>query len=144
MTTFSRTVLSRKRAVSWNTRPMPLAETTWGSLPPMSSPRKTTFPELGEWKPVMRLNTVVLPEPLGPMRPNISPSCTARSRLETAARPPKFLLSLCSSRRATARHPCGYLSLILVLPPPEHPDQAGFPLHHQVHGPSREEEDGHH
>src|SRR5579864_692254 len=40
-----------------------------------------TSPSLGLSRPAMRFNSVVLPEPLGPMRPKNSPSGTSRLRL---------------------------------------------------------------
>src|SRR2546426_10177591 len=46
------------------------------------------------------LMVVVLPEPLGPMRPRISPSFTRRARSSTATRPPKRLVSPRVSRIA--------------------------------------------
>src|SRR6266480_3108685 len=44
----------------------------------------------------MRLNTVLLPEPLGPIRPRISPSATSNETLLTAVKPPKLFVS-CST-----------------------------------------------
>src|SRR5437773_12481384 len=38
----------------------------------------------------MRLTAVLLPEPLGPIRPTISPSATVRSRPSSARTPPKW------------------------------------------------------
>src|SRR5438876_12149838 len=55
----------------------------------MSSPAKTTDPLVGEWKPLRRLKQVVLPAPLGPISPTISPVSTVRLRLLTAASPPQ-------------------------------------------------------
>src|SRR5215467_14007782 len=40
----------------------------------------------------MRLKTVVLPDPFGPSRPRISPSCTVNETSSTARRPPKVLV----------------------------------------------------
>ena len=40
----------------------------------MAWPRKATVPESGRNTPDRRLSTVVLPEPLGPSRPTISPA----------------------------------------------------------------------
>ena len=40
----------------------------------------------------MRLKTVVLPAPLGPMRPQSSPSLTVKSTALTAVRPPKRMV----------------------------------------------------
>src|SRR2546430_11737839 len=53
--------------------------------------------------PVIRLKTVVFPEPLGPMRPTISPSCTWRPRSSTARRPPKSFVRRSASRSAILR-----------------------------------------
>src|SRR5262245_56561031 len=67
----------------------------------MLSPSKTIEPRVGRRKPVRRLKQVVLPAPLGPIRPTISPLSTARSTLLTAARRPKGGVSPRVSRRAT-------------------------------------------
>src|SRR5262245_22340434 len=64
----------------------------------MSSPLKTMVPDVGRRKPDKRLKQVVLPAPLGPMRPTISPSSTLRPTWFTAARPPKYLVRLRASR----------------------------------------------
>jgi hypothetical protein len=40
-------------------------------------------------KLVIRLNSVVLPAPLGPIRPTRSPRWIAPEKLSTATRPPK-------------------------------------------------------
>src|SRR2546430_15743970 len=67
-----------------------------GGPPPISAPRKRTEPALGLSAPAMRLNTVLLPEPLGPIRPRISPSATSNETLLTAVKPPKLFVS-CST-----------------------------------------------
>src|SRR5215470_8167429 len=67
----------------------------------MSSPSKTIEPRVGRRKPVKRLKQVVLPAPLGPIRPTISPLSTVRSTRLTAASPPKSRVSWRVSRRAT-------------------------------------------
>src|SRR5215813_6287905 len=67
----------------------------------MSSPSKTIEPRVGRKKPVKRLKQVVLPAPLGPIRPTISPLSTVRSTLLTAASPPKSRVSSRVSRSAT-------------------------------------------
>src|SRR3954469_23280262 len=48
--------------------------------------------------PVIRLNSVVLPAPFGPITETISPSFTRRSRPSTTFRPPKESETLLSSR----------------------------------------------
>src|SRR6516162_8752112 len=47
----------------------------------------------------MRLKTVVLPDPFGPSRPTISPSCTVKDTSSTARRPPKALVRFRTSSR---------------------------------------------
>src|SRR3954468_14966113 len=46
----------------------------------------------------MRLNSVVLPAPFGPIRPRISPSLTTRSTVRTAMSPPNARETFFSSR----------------------------------------------
>jgi hypothetical protein len=46
--------------------------------PPISLPAKRIEPAVGDRLPAIRLNVVLLPEPLGPMRPRISPSRTSK------------------------------------------------------------------
>jgi len=48
-------------------------------------------PSSGLKTPASRLNTVVLPAPLGPIMPRISPSLTSKDKLKTAVTRPKFL-----------------------------------------------------
>src|SRR5262245_21401685 len=66
----------------------------------MLSPSNTIEPRVGRRKPLSRLKQVVLPAPLGPIRPTISPLSTVRSTLLTAASPPKSRVSPRVSRRA--------------------------------------------
>src|SRR5688572_32263282 len=49
----------------------------------------------------MQLNRVVLPAPLGPMRPTISHSLTRTATSESACRPPKRMETPSTSRTAT-------------------------------------------
>src|SRR5438876_6450681 len=72
----------------------------------MSSPEKTTEPLVGRRKPLNRLKQVVLPAPFGPISPTISPVSTVRSRLLTAASPPKCLERLRASSSGI-RQPTG-------------------------------------
>jgi len=58
----------------------------------MFSSSKTTFP-FDDFKfPAIKLNNVVLPDPLGPIIPVIVPLFTLIEQSETAANPPKYLL----------------------------------------------------
>ena len=64
----------------WNVRAMPSLVIWFGVSPTMLSPRKTTLPSSGVYRPVITLNTVLLPAPFGPMMLRISPSSTSTSR----------------------------------------------------------------
>src|SRR5437667_120445 len=75
---------------------MPGCGTGSAGRPPISAPRKRTEPALGLSAPATRLNTVLLPEPLGPIRPRISPSATSNETLLTAVKPPNLFVS-CST-----------------------------------------------
>ena len=48
-------------------------------------------PPVGRSMPAIRLKVVLLPEPLGPMRPRISPGLSSKDTWLTARNPPKRL-----------------------------------------------------
>src|SRR5437588_7169667 len=50
-------------------------------------------PEVGASAPETQLKSVVLPEPLGPMRPRISPCRTSNETSSRAVKPPKCFAS---------------------------------------------------
>jgi len=54
----------------------------------MSCSLKRMVPEVGRSAPEMQLKQVVLPEPLGPMRPRISPGLTSKETAFSAVKPP--------------------------------------------------------
>jgi hypothetical protein len=57
-----------------------------------------TFP-LEDFKfPAIKLNNVVLPDPLGPIIPVIVPRLTFKEQSDTAARPPKYFDKLLISK----------------------------------------------
>ena len=66
------------------------------AAPVMSSPANTMRPAFGVWKPEIRLNSVVLPAPFGPMTAVTPPSATSRSMASTATRPPNRRVTPCS------------------------------------------------
>src|SRR5262245_58523498 len=88
---FSRTLILAKGWVIWKVRTMPAAQIRCGASPVMSLPSKATRPASGAWKPAMAANSVVLPAPLGPIRPTISPCRTSSEAWSTALRPPNDL-----------------------------------------------------
>src|SRR6516164_7246874 len=55
----------------------------------MSMPSNLTRPDVGSCRPVMTLKHVVLPAPLGPMRPVTVPASTSTLASDRARRPPK-------------------------------------------------------
>jgi hypothetical protein len=55
----------------------------------MRSPWNEIEPPSAGSTPVIRLNMVLLPAPLGPMSPRISPERMENDRWPTATRPPK-------------------------------------------------------
>ena len=74
--TFSMALISGKSRMFWKVREMP-NRLIWCGLSPLTwSPAKRTSPVVGRNTPVITLKAVVLPAPLGPIRPRISPSLT--------------------------------------------------------------------
>ena len=71
--TLSSTVSRGNRLVTWNVRAMPSAVRRWLCQPVTSWPNSSTWPELDGKMPVIRLNSVVLPAPFGPMMALRSP-----------------------------------------------------------------------
>src|SRR6266542_524710 len=89
--TFSSTVIVPHRRRCWKVRATPRRSTWWGGSPSNSSPLKRIDPPSGRRKPVIRLNTVVFPAPLGPMSPVINRGGTWKVQFSTAWMPPKAL-----------------------------------------------------
>src|SRR5205807_8256314 len=75
----------------------------------MSRSSRYTRPAVGACKPVMTLNSVVLPAPLGPMRPVTRPGSAARSTSWRAMTPPKRTLTSSTDRSDNAFHLLGDL-----------------------------------
>jgi len=97
--TFSSTVMRPKLRTTCQVRAMPSRHTRSGRAWVMSAPSSTMRPSSGWSAPLMQLKSVVLPAPLGPIRPTISPGSIARETSRLAIRPPKRLVdrSTCSS-----------------------------------------------
>src|SRR5437763_15657430 len=64
-----------------------------------------TLPDVGSCRPVMTLNNVVLPAPLGPMRPVTRPGSAVRATSCRATTPPKRTLTSSTERSDNALHP---------------------------------------
>jgi hypothetical protein len=84
-----RTESSANGRTFWNVRATPSALMRSEGNPVMSAPRSAMRPDSGLIMPKMVLNVVVLPAPLGPTSPRISPFATSKSTLSTARSPPK-------------------------------------------------------
>ncbi len=89
----SMTFSSRLRLASglgiWKVRPRPRLRRRWADSPETLTPFSTMSPPLGGRLPASRSNMVVLPAPLGPIRPRISPRRTSKDTSLTASSPPK-------------------------------------------------------
>ena len=77
----------------WKVRATPARQTWLGMAPPISLPCSRIEPSLGASAPAIRLNVVLLPEPLGPISPRISPCASANDTFCTAVNPPNRLVS---------------------------------------------------
>src|SRR5262245_15015985 len=77
--------------VRWKERPMPRRQRSCGAMPVTSRSLKRTLPASGCRWPVIRLKSVVLPAPLGPMMALIEPRGTLKLTPPTAWKPAKLL-----------------------------------------------------
>ena len=71
--TFSSAVMLPNSRMFWNVRAIP-ACTTLRGFGGSRAPSNTTRPQVGRYSPVRQLKNVVLPAPLGPISPTISPA----------------------------------------------------------------------
>ena len=67
---------------------MPRRERACGGIAVTSDPPNSMRPLVGATSPVIKLNKVVLPAPLGPITANASPAATARLTSSTALSAP--------------------------------------------------------
>src|SRR5512134_927195 len=89
--------------VRWNERPMPRRQRSCGAMPVTLRPLNFTSPASGRMCPVMRLKSVVLPAPFGPMTAPIEPCGTSKLTPPTARKPSKLLASPRTSSTAQPR-----------------------------------------
>src|SRR5262245_47622742 len=85
----------------WNVRAIPSPTRLCTGVRARSSPRNRIVPEVSGKRPLTRLTVVLLPDPLGPISPTISPSATVRSSPSTARTPPKWREARVSSSMAS-------------------------------------------
>src|SRR5690606_11649183 len=94
----SMTVRRDSALVSWKVRTMPAWATLWADSPRIGRPLKLHVPVFGLSNPVSRLKSVVLPAPLGPIRPVMAPRWNSRWSTSTAIRPPNRRVRLSTTR----------------------------------------------
>src|SRR5215475_3789571 len=109
---FSSTVSSVSDFVSWKVRTIPARATRYAGIPASGWPSNRQLPPSGFSNPVSRLNSVVLPAPLGPMSAVIAPRWTSSLPISTARSPPKALTmpSATSMASGLAAPGCGAAS----------------------------------
>src|SRR5215472_4381257 len=78
----------------------------------MSRPSNNTLPEVAVRSPVRQLKKVDLPEPLGPIRPRMSPCASVTLAASTALKLPNALVMLRASRSMVCPG-CEYLFLVM-------------------------------
>ena len=84
-------------------RPSPRRAISYGGRLPIDSPRNSTLPAVSGNAPEISLKVVLLPAPLGPIRPRISPGRISNDRSLTATRPPNCLRTPCTSSSTWSR-----------------------------------------
>src|SRR5712691_715284 len=102
--TLSKTESSANTCGFWKVLTTPSPAMMSGRSSWISRPFQSTRPDVGARSPAIMLSSVVLPEPLGPMMPTISPGSTTNDTSATATSPANCLLSPRTSS-ATLRPP---------------------------------------
>src|SRR5439155_12378776 len=87
---FCQTLSCPKSRMLWKVRAMPSCSLPCTGTSLSGCFLNTISPAVKGNSPAIRLTVVLLPEPLGPIRPTISPSFTVRSSPSTARTPPKW------------------------------------------------------
>ena len=86
---------------SWNVRATPSRAMRCAGSAGISASSKRDLPASGRSAPEIRLSTVVLPEPFGPIRPKISPRRDGEAEIR---RPRPGRRRPCAPSRRTGRH----------------------------------------
>ena len=87
--TLSSTLILANSATFWKVRPMPRAAMRWRGICSSAWPSNDTEPLLHSYSRDRQLKSVVLPAPLGPIRPAICPASTPNDTPSRATMPPK-------------------------------------------------------
>src|ERR1700760_1284901 len=83
---------------------MPRRQTSSGGSPSMRPPWNVMVPSFGANTPAIRLNSVVLPAPFGPITAKIESCGTVKLTPATARSPWKFFVTPATSRSAPMSH----------------------------------------
>src|SRR5882757_1829745 len=95
---FSRTVSAMNGFGIWKVLLTPRCTSLCEAMPPIGFPSSRTLPPSGAYSPEITLIDVVLPEPLGPTSPRISPAAAWKLRPSRAWKPPKRFTRSATSR----------------------------------------------
>src|SRR5262245_21404808 len=101
MRTLSPTVWSWNRRLSWKVRTTPAWTRAGIDKRARERPSSVMSPEEGCSAPLMRLTSVVLPAPFGPIRAVRSPGARPKVTSEATTSPPKLLHSRLTCRSST-------------------------------------------
>src|SRR5262249_30352298 len=82
---------------------MPARQRACGGSLAKSRPSKRIWPAVGDRPPAIRLNSVVLPAPFGPMMPTASPLALERSRSSATTIDPKLFRRPATSSNMVVR-----------------------------------------
>ena len=96
--TLSSTDILLNSLIFWKVLAIPILLTWAVVLPAVALPFNMILPLVGSYTFVSILNTVVLPAPFGPIRPEISVLPMAIEKSSTAVRPPKSIPSFTTSK----------------------------------------------
>src|SRR3954453_3730444 len=102
--TLSRTVSEPNASRRWKVRPIPRRARRCTGSRVMLRPSKRTVPWLGFWSPLITLKQVVLPAPLGPIRPVIRPASAVKAAWSTAVTPPNWTTTSSTSSSDMRAH----------------------------------------
>ena len=104
---------------AWNVRPMPSAAMSDGAQRRSECPFNRMSPRTGRYSLLRQLNSVVLPAPLGPIKPTILPRATAKVTSWRATMPPKCIATPAISNNAETAplpEPAAALGRLSVMP----------------------------
>ena len=106
--TFSRTGIVRNIARFWKVRPMPMPAIWCVGVLVIDLPSNRMSPAWYWYSRLRQLNSVVLPAPLGPIRPQMSPFFTSKLTPSSATMPPKRTVTPRTLSKGSARFGMGW------------------------------------